>query len=148
MSRAHSIWTTKWEKNEEGGEQWMKKWQEDVGRLIVSRSSPFDLGRVRSQGLRPPRAHSCQGNCAVILTLHCLNLPSVLSIPPSFFISLFPLLKLKRSSDLLSTLMMSVPPRRRLSAESQQLAFKVPGWTRGWWEGLEDDGGGSSNYTQ
>lgn len=33
-----------------------------------------DLGGVRSQGFRPPRAQRCQGNCAMILTLHCLNL--------------------------------------------------------------------------
>lgn len=106
------------------------KWQEDIGRLIVWRSSPGDLGRVRSQGLWPPRALHCQGNCATILTLHCLNPPSILppSIPLSFFNSLFPLLKLRRSRDLLSTLMMSAPQRRHLSSESQQLAFKVLAW--------------------
>ena len=120
----------------EGGE--CGKWQEDIGRLTVWRSSPGDLGGVRSQGLWPPRALHCQGNCATILTLHCLNPPSILppSIPLSFFNSLCPLLKLKRSRDLLSTLMMSAPQRRHLSSESQQLVFKVSarpgpgGWRR------------------
>ncbi len=116
----------------EGCERWMWKWQEDIGRLIVLRSGPGDLGRVKSQGLWLPRARHCQGNCATILTLHCLNPPSILplSISLSFVNSLFPPLKLKRSWDLLSALMMSAPQRRRLSAESQQLAFKVSAWPR------------------
>lgn len=118
----------------------MWKWREDIGRLIVLRSGPGDLGRVRSQGLWPLRAGRCQGNCATILTLHCLNPPS---LPPlSFFTSLLPSLKLERSRDLLSTLMMSAPQRRRLSAESQQLAFKVSVWPRSWreaWRTVEED---------
>lgn len=128
----------------EGGKRWMWKWREDIGRLIVLRSGPSDLGRVRSQGLWPPRARRCQGNCATILTLHCLNPPSTLplSIPLSFFILLFPSLKLNRSWDLLSALMMSAPQRRRLSAESQQLAFKASAWPRRWreaWRMVEED---------
>lgn len=108
-----------------GGEWWMWKWQEDSGKLIVLRRSLGNLGRVRSQGLWPLRAQSCQGNCATILTLHCLNLPSILFFPTLFFFnSLFPSLKLKKNRDLLSTLMMSAPQRRHLCTESQQLAFK------------------------
>lgn len=105
----------------EGTEWWMLKWQEEIGQLIVLWSGPSDLGRVRSQGLSLPRAQHCQGNCAMILTSHCLNPPSIppLSTPLSFFNCLFPSLKLKRGRDLLSALMMSAPQRWHLSAESQ-----------------------------
>lgn len=39
-----------WQKGE-GDVWWMWKWQEEIVRLIVLRSSLGDLGRVRSQGL-------------------------------------------------------------------------------------------------
>lgn len=38
------------------------------------RKSPGDLDGVRSQGFRTPWVQRWQGNCAMILTLHCLNL--------------------------------------------------------------------------
>lgn len=51
----------------------MLKWQE-FWRIIVLRRSPGNLDGVKSQGFWPPRIQRCQGNCAMILTLHCLNL--------------------------------------------------------------------------
>lgn len=129
----HPSYLAEWEEEEwgegEGSEQWMWKWQKDTGGQNVLRSGLSDLGRVRSQGLWPPRARCCQGNCTMILTLHFLNSPFTLPLSlyiyilVFFFISLFPLLKLKRSEDLLSALMMSAPKRRSLPAESQQLDF-------------------------
>lgn len=56
----------------------MVKRQEDFGRLIVLGGGPGDLGRVKSPGLWLPMVQYCQGNCAAVLTLHCLNLPSSL----------------------------------------------------------------------
>lgn len=147
MSRAHSIWTTKWEKKEQGGEQWMKKWQEDVGRLIVSRSGPFDLGRVRSQGLRPPRAHSWQGNCAVILTLHCLNF-ALRSLDPSLFLYLsLSLVEAEEklgsalcSNDVSSPEEASVCWISTASLQSPRLDQGLAGGPGGWWRRI--------NYTQ
>lgn len=81
--RKERIWTTLWSmrgRHGEGEGRWAVnvEMMGDIGRLIVLRCSPSDLGRVRSQGLRPPRARCCQGNCATILTLHRLNLPPFL----------------------------------------------------------------------
>lgn len=91
-----------------------------IRKLIVLRSSPGDLGRVRSQGLRPPRARRCQGNCATILT----SVPAPPPPPSSLALPLTPLLPPSLPSprrsrggagNVLSALMMSAPRRRRLS---------------------------------
>lgn len=85
-----------------------------IRKLIVLRSSPGDLGRVRSQGLRPPRARRCQGNCATILTSVPAPPPSSLALPlttppPS------PRQSRGGAGNVLSTLMKSAPRRGRLS---------------------------------
>lgn len=53
------------------------------------RCSLGNVDGVRSQGFRPPRAQCCQGNFAMILTLHCLNLLP-LFLHPSSALSLTP----------------------------------------------------------
>lgn len=111
----------------------------DFGRLIVLRSSPDDLSRVRSQLLQPPWAQRCQGNCATILTLHCLNLP--LSLALSLTV-LLPSLRPKRWWNLLCALMMSAPQRSCLLNLNSWPSYSQ--WLDG---GLEEGAGRSDHWT-
>lgn len=109
-----------------GDKQGMLKWQE-FWRIMVLRKRPGDLDGVRSQGFRPPWVQRCQGNCAMILTLHCLNLlPLFLHLPLALSLTSVSLTGAREVLE--SALMMSAPQSRCLSAESQQPAFKVSAW--------------------
>lgn len=108
---------------------------------------PIRPWRGRSQGLRPPRAHSCQGNCAVILTLHCLNF-ALRSLDPSLFLYLsLSLVEAEEklgsalcSNDVSSPEEASVCWISTASLQSPRLDQGLVGGPGGWWRRI--------NYTQ